>query len=467
MKTRKNNQSQHAVDRSSRLKGVLELLLIIGLILIIPLFFAIKSVANASVAQATGTPYARTTATSVLLSTPSISASSSIQTNAKEPPACTFPLSQITTSQSASENYTFSEPKVVLTAPQGNLYNIAEWLPDNQQVLMTEVLGHDVPVNQGNLENLELFNPVSGGVKVYATRPETHKLPSWDPALNAVLYPVMNYYDIDNTNNTYKFNRQLWVSYGKPDVAQMLADNLSQLPLAVEPGGGETIYLTDKQISKLDKSLKNISPASFDPTQWEYPKGVRDQNPVSFDMAWQPGTSLIFLYSNNYGGGGYTFILNVDSDQVCELNLGGPVTGAHWSSDGHYLATGRATNSHPADLTLLDTMTGQLTTLVGTPQGVAGQLYINDFIWAPDYHHLLAIGSVITAQNGQIGNNTQGLYLVDVASGQSVEIKFADQFYANSSQSMAWSPDGSKLVVRCPTMQIDRLCFISIQESGQ
>jgi hypothetical protein len=41
---------------------------------------------------------------------------------------------------------------------------------------------------------------------------------------------------------------------------------------------------------------------------------------------------------------------------------------------------------------------------------------------------------------------------------------FADGMPMNN---LAWSPDGSKLLIRCPTMEEDRVCFISIQRTAQ
>jgi hypothetical protein len=382
----------------------------------------------------------------------------------KQPPACTFPLANITTPESTPEEYTFSEPQVVLTAPERNLYHIAEWLPDNQQVLMTEELGN----NSDGLESISLYNPETGESKVFAIRPVTYQSPAWQLELNAVVYPVMKYFDINKQNHTYKFTRQLWVSYGDPNTAQLLDDNLPQIPLAINSDGNEMLYLSDKKISKLDKSLKKLSSLPFDAAQWDYSKKLRNDTPISYNMAWQPGTSLIFLYSEGVmGGGGYTFILDADTGRVCELNLGGWAIGARWSSDGRYLAIGRVTNSHLVDLTLLDTTTGNLTTLDNAPQGMEGQLYVNDFIWTPDNHHLLAIGSVISPQDSQRQGNVQGLYLVDIPLSQSVYITEYKSIVSYEDNNWAWSPDGSKLLMRCPTHVVDQICLISVQRAGQ
>lgn len=450
------------MKKTSKAKGVLEILLVIGLILIIPLFFVIRTAANQQPVKKTPMPPMPTTiATLVDTAKP-----------AKQPPACSFPLANITAAESTPEEYTFSEPQVVLTA-NGNIYHLIEWLPDNQQILMTEDLRSNYVNKNDNApqQSISLYNPETGESKVYAIRTEGGDLPAWSPDLNAVVYPVLHYTKIDKQNRANKFTRQLWVSYGNPDTAQMLADNLTQLSFVMRPGGSEMLYFSDKQISKLDKSLKKLPSTSFDSAQWDYAKSRRSDNPIGYKMAWQPGTSLIFLYSEGaMQGGGYTFILDADTGHVCELNFGGWALGAHWSSDGRYLAIIKVMDyAFPfskSDLILLDTKTGKLTTLNVTPQEMEGKHYVDDFVWAPDNRHLLAIGSLISFQNTQ--NDIHGLYLIDSASGQSIPVAPEYQIYVYPVDgSLAWSPDSSKLLIKCPANGVDRICFITVQRAGQ
>jgi len=473
MKTPKNSKSKQSIKRPHKFKEWLEILLAIAAIILIPLFFATRSQAgqpvqtdtlpalgttipSTSTFQAGLTPINQPTPTAL----PNLAAA--VVANGQEPPACSFPLAQIKTSPSAPQNYTFSEPQVVLTAPKGNRYNIAQWLPDDQQVLMTEELRSSVPYGQVAPESIELYNPETGKTKVVATRPISNELPAWLPQLNAVIYPAAIYQGKDQKTNASIFSHQVWISYGDPAGAQKLADNLPQLPMAVKPDGSQTLYFSEKQLSKRNGSMQAISSApSFDSTQWDYGgKGPRDNTPVSYEMAWQPGTSLIFLYSDAaLDKGGYTFILNADTGRVCELNFGGWASSvAHWSSDGRYLAIIRFPT---LDLIVLDTITGKLTTLNIIPQEMTGAHYVLDFVWAPDNQHLLAIGDI------DLGRGTQekiNLYLVDLLSGQSVNIFPAYWLYTNTPPSMAWSPDGSKLVIRCPTDIVDQICFIQVHK---
>jgi hypothetical protein len=305
------------MNRSRKFKGTFETVLVIVLILIIPLFFVIRTMANS---QDEASPVALPTSSAVE------APESEPAATAKQPPQCTFPLAQTTTEESTPEEYTFSEPQIVLTHPD-NLYNIIEWLPDNQQVLMTQDLYNTRETESDKFlrQSIMIYNPETGESKVYAIRHYIEEPPSWQPELNAVVYPAMNFLGIDENTHRLNFTRQVWVSYGDPDATQMLADNLPQFPLAIKPDGSEMIYLSDEQISKRNAALMDIPSVPFDLTQWDYAQVRRNEHPISYEMTWQPGTSLIFLYSNGGGlrMGGYTFVLNADTGKVCELNLGG------------------------------------------------------------------------------------------------------------------------------------------------
>jgi len=481
-----NNHKAHekvgpdTMNRPPNFKGWLEILLAIAAIIIIPLFFAIRSQAgqtantNIQPVSGTGTPPGVIFA-SPPLSTPTVAlpTAAPVAANGKEPPPCTFPLVQIKTVASTSENYTFSGPQVALTAPKGNFYHIIQWIPDNQQVLITEdLLGSYVYQNNTvPQQSISLYNAVTGASKVYAIRPEEFQdSPAWNPALSAVVYPATNYTSIDKAHHTGQFTRQLWISHGDPNAVQKLADNLSPFSFGIKPDGSQMIYRSGNKISGLDKSLKSIPSISFDPTQWDYAKNRRNSLPISFEMAWQPGTSLVFLYSEGANlGGGYTFILNADTGKVCELNLGGWAEFAHWSSDGRYLAIVRSVNytfpTFSAELTVLDTVTGKLEVLHIIPQQIKGGHYANDFAWAPDNRHLLAIGEIYTTPNTP---EQFGLYLIDSASDQGSNVTPAYKFYTSLPQSIAWSPDGSKVAVLCPPGgAVNQICLISVQKSEQ
>ena len=117
-------------------------------------------------------------------------------------------------------------------------------------------------------------------------------------------------------------------------------------------------------------ALDNIPSISFDPTLWTYRQTENNFAPY-FDMAWRPGSSQIFLYSDGDISFGYTFLLDANTGDICELNFGGWAGVARWSSDGRYLAITRATDHYPimsSDLAVLDTTTGNVLTIQVMPQ---------------------------------------------------------------------------------------------------
>ena len=449
---------------------------ILALILLIPLLFVSCGTKPTPVVSATAVPSEPPTqaSTETPMETPTaaLPTAAPVIANGQEPPPCTFPLTQITAAAFAPANYVFSQPKMILNSGH-NSYNIIQWLPNNQQVLVTQELLNtrskgDISPSQ---ESIELFNPLTNRSQVYATRYTTFEgIPLWLPQMNAVIYPARNLLGMDQNTNQPKFSNQIWVSYGDPGTAQKLVDNLPQLSLDVKPDGSEMIYFSDMQIFKRNISLQSIQPIAFDPTQWDYAAGRRSDVPLVFHMVWQPGTSLVFLYGDGlFRFSGYTFILNIDTGKVCELNLGGWVIKARWSSDGRYLAIIRTHDHFPinsSDLAVLDTLTGKVYSINVISSG-EGKHFVYDFVWAPDNHHLLAIG-VLLPPPYQSDDKQSRLYLVDFVSGQSDDVLPMYTFYANDPGSnLAWSSDGSKLLILCPTEKDEQLCFISVHKSGQ
>ncbi len=457
------------MKQQRNLKGLFEILLVIAAILLIPLFFAIGSQAAQGAATPTmvwPSPSPIGAAAQVVVASPTAIPPTSVA-RGKQPPACTFPLAQITAGEPKPENYTFSEPKVVLTDPQ-NVYDIVEWLPDNQQVLITQDQRSTRKMESDKFlrQSIQLYNPTTGKSKIYAIRHHTDEPPIWQPGLNAVVYPDANILGTDEINHRFKFTRQVWVSRGDPKTTQMLADNLSQFSVAVKSDGSQTAYLPNNKIYKSNGLLQGVASTPFNLNEWDYSK-TRNEFPVSYLMIWQPGTSLIFLYSSGDFEGGYTFILDSNTGQVCELNLGGWAARAHWSSNGRYLAIARFQGIRPtasSDLVVLDAVTGKLYTMVVTAQDAKGNHYVTDLAWAPDNHHILVTGGILSLQ-GTKWVGSRGLYLVNFIAGRSDPLltKYSFPTASSSSSNLAWSPDGSKLLVRCPTNEEERVCFISVQ----
>ncbi len=133
-------------------KNILEILLVIGLILIIPLFFSIRTAANSQTVPNTAMPLPPTVVNAL---------ENSNALKPKQPPACTFPLAQTTMAESVPEKYVFSEPQVVIT-PEANdsIVEIVGWLPDSQRVLLIQNFADTIK------QNIELFDTQTGNIQL-------------------------------------------------------------------------------------------------------------------------------------------------------------------------------------------------------------------------------------------------------------------------------------------------------------
>jgi Tol biopolymer transport system component len=446
-------------------------------VLIFSLLFANKIMTGSS-SQTTGdtiTPARQPTFTAVTLTyhtltaaavkpfgtlTPSATPLPPTATSTLAPPQCTFPLAETTEAESTPEEYTFSEPQVVLTDELQP--DIVDWLPDNQNVLIMPLKLIDLGMN-GYQQTIELFNPETGKTQIYATRRRVNEAPpAWNPALNAIVYPAMNVLE-GSTITDFRFTRQVMISYGNPDNTQILADNLPQYYVAVKPDGSQIAYLLDKQLFRLNVELKPLFPISFDREQWDYLHENKDDVTVDYRMAWRPNSPQIFLYNWAFDNLGYTYILDTDTGQLCNLNFGGWALSTRWSPNGRYLAIIRAQDDVPVqstDLAVLDIATGNLY-ILGIPQEIGGRHLIKDIDWAPDNRHLFIVGKS-DVYRGM-------LFLGDFMSQQIDRILPSYEFMTvEVGTNLAWSPDGSKLLLNCSiSEEAKQLCLIFVQTDEQ
>ena len=504
MKTPRKNLD---ANQPHRLKFILGGLLVIGLILVVS-WFAATQIRAGQLTNNVATPYstlASQTAKGTTASQSTMAPQVPIVTTAKEPPACTFPLAQSSTMGSVPENYAFSNPKLVLpNTSTGGLY-LYQWLPDNQRILV----GSESATPSDTGQSIELFNPQTGDTKIVGSRPSFYpEPPVWVASLNAVVYPntvSLSPATFDSNGMAIvppssDYRRQLWISRGNQANAQPVEnaqvtvsnDHRSRVgsafTVAVNSDGSQIAYFdetgTQLQVRKaLQGSLGNAQSSTFDATRWDYRRPANTNLPMALQVAWRPNSTQLFLYSSIQTGG-YTFLLDIQSGQICELNLFGKddpndsrkswAMSAHWSPNGQYLAVIR-TKGPPiidfSDLIVLDAQTGKLYQTDATkltPSGVnsQGNHYISDIAWAPDNIHLAAIGRVDYPTSG--GNSMQvvdRLFLLNFLTGQSVQVSSAEigPNIGNNQTQLLWSVDGSQLMAQCPK----GLCLLSVQKSIQ
>jgi WD40 repeat protein len=418
---------------------------------------------------------------------------------AKEPPSCTFPLPQTTTEESSPENYTFSDPRVMIT-DQNAAFSIIQWLPDSQRALIVRDV---IKKGYEQYNSIELFNPRTVKVQVYA-QPKYRMLPSWIPGLDGVLYPEtrVNSYSTNANGmsiaSTVVSEQILSISNGDPNKIQNIEDEQYKpfvLPhewiissLAVKPDGSQIVYLKtngknlfqfySREVSQGSLRIEQLIP--FDTSLWAYkPQWAYTQLSVdSYGMAWRPNSTQIFLTANNsIYGSMYSFILDLDTGKICQIDFGSaPGESKHaevarWSPNGRYLAIVRGWGYFPVDFTdldVLDTLTGKQYTLAFSLD-VKGTRYVTDIAWGPDNYHLVAIGEVNSFEHCAYSNTciepVDRLYLVDLISGKADLLFPSFQFSSGWGTGLAWSPDGSKLLATCWDGSESRLCLVPVQKT--
>lgn len=357
--------------------------------------------------------------------------------------------------------HTFSEPQVVLT--HTSAIGIAGWLSDGQRLLITR----DIPGT--NRQAIETFNIRTGELSVYAERNGSNGKPIWLPALNAVAYSTL----VDQ-------HHELWVSRGDPQRVERAVPDVLGLSLATEPDGKHLLYfsrLTGERPQQLNVETRAVQEMPLDLAQLRYPKYPEPVQsmlgPSVFKIVWRPDGSQVVFYTIPW-----TFLFDVTTNQVCEIDLGQtrvehmPIWAleAKWSPNGRHLALittgtfpGQASGTGASilytELTILAMETGSLRALQPAPDINGGQHYVTDMAWAPD-SQIIAIRAAVEEKEGVL---YEGLYLVEVLTGQNKHMLPQTMFTGgDAGWSLAWSPDGHRLAVNCPTRNEGRLCLIAV-----
>ncbi|MFZ5879768.1 MAG: TolB family protein [Chloroflexota bacterium] len=416
----------------------------------------------------------------------------------QQPPACTFPLEQTMMEESKPEEYTFSEPRVVLSAPNST-FSISEWLPDSQRILIKRTV---VEQARKKYDSMELFNPTKIKTQTYAKlKPRSYDLPVWVSGLEGVLYQELiaepasydtegNYIppssDIahmllvlsqDGSNNATTIDDS---QYNHWRNTRDIHPTWVFSSLAVKPDGNEIVYL--KASSEIYQFYRRkVSQGQFSAEQL-LPIGadmLKNYNVIQYEMAWRPYTEQIFFAGHDGTGNIQSFLFDMSTGKSCILDFRGSSLGsrhqplyARWSPSGRYLAIVRGNGGFPVDsidLAVLDIATGDLFTLA-LPPITNGVHFVWDVAWAPDNYHIAVIGKITGFFH--CGPNciedTYGLYLVDFISGK-VDLVFPSFQFSGGDvgHNLAWSPDGTKILANCSVENAGRLCLISVQRTPQ
>ena len=293
------------------------------------------------------------------------------QTSIKErPPLCEFrgQAASGPSTPSRLDAFVFSEPQVVLTHTAA--LDIAGWLPDNQQQLITR------GVLEMPRQTIETLDILTGERQVYAESQYPTRRPFWLPDAQAVAY--LDWEFIDKARGQTRWD--LWVSQGSPEQSQRMVQGV----WGTGPGVLATGMVVDPSglLLRLSRTPANLSPLpesarqflqegslAIDPAQLLYikypgPAGEQYRARELF-TASQPKGTQIALYADPY-----LFLADIHTGSICEVDLG-KVQGlprfpyeARWSPNGRYLAMLTTARDPGAlfsfsNVTVLDTITGE------------------------------------------------------------------------------------------------------------
>lgn len=383
------------------------------------------------------------------------------------PPFCTFTdktESETAITQSMLESFAFSKPTIVLTNTAG--IDIAEWLPNNQQLLIAR--SHPDMLEQ----SIETLDIQTSSLQLYAFQKNAGRRPSWSTRAQSVIYSDWAF--IDQKQGAVRWD--LWISSGSPESAVKTVEGLTAMSvIGVDPAGTliraaaseeSLLQLPDIASRYFQEIVIRFSPATL-----LYPKYNFDvpsaHRPLMFSASKQPNDgALVALYADPY-----LYLLDEQTGAICEVDLGrvGELPRwpyiVQWSSDGRRLAMITTANA-PGSLVsfnevfVLDVETGKL-------QQLPAQGYVQEIEWAADSRHILMQVLLDPSTIPPV----QRLFLLDTVSGDQRKVlpDFPVGGGTGTNLQMAWSPDGARIAVKCPLWPTgmgiieDRICMIAVE----
>jgi dipeptidyl aminopeptidase/acylaminoacyl peptidase len=379
---------------------------------------------------------------------PTIQAKSNIQ-----PPICKNKSLLIENLNSQSlETLSISEPEVLFesSAPIG----IADWLPDNQNILIAKSL-------LNGSENIESLNVKTKEDQQIITRQTSGSKPIWLDGNNSLVYADLsnNKFGLvvfDKTKN--KFNKI----------------NQDLFNFSLSSNGTDLAFFSLSDPDKLQLWNSNSYTISLNYDLSKYKYQTQTNNSLvgpgkTFQTTWQPNGNNIALF-----GIGYLYLFDIEDQSVCEAPINQYYKSSRiyksvkWSSDGKFLAV------VSTDLeSQMSTSENELIIWNITDNNIIKPEIKTSFIygitWSGSSNTLAFLSKEgITPLGAPIMN----LFLVSIENMFIKQINSKIQFGGGSSDDwqLSWSHDGSELAVKCPLWQPnsasikeDRICLISIK----
>ena len=327
---------------------------------------------------------------------------------------------------------TLSSPQAAITNAYG--YAVIDWIPDSSKVLIHErVSGLDHSIVALDTSN-NATDVLASNIKLPDVGSE------WTN--NSVIY-------IDLIDGKWTLQT---VDDATRSIQTLYADVHS---VHFDAQDTTVTFLADASITQMSLPQREIITTMFD----FLPVSSSSSVQASYAFEWSPTASNLLIY-------GYQdlYLANSDSDTACFVDLTTQaipsmqrVLNASWSSDGTKIAF--IMTQHPLDalaqstqLLILDVQTNQMKALDGIGSTVI------DLAWSPDNQFLAFLNESST---NEFGVPQYTLTILDVDTGE-VEMLSETAPAGIWQHSLAWSEDGAKIILNCPTEMEGRLCVVDV-----
>ena len=320
-------------------------------------------------------------------------------------------------------------------------FGIANWLPDNQRLLVT--------TGDASFGTISTINSTNGEIQHFADRIDIPSQPVWLENEKAVMF-------IDVAEEGWEAK----LSRGENDSVETVQTNLASAHLSLNPelqeattllpGMPPVSLISTGEIKQLfdEKSQIGLSSIPF-------------SSDDAYKFAWSSNGRWLAQYSI------HGFLLSdMETKHTCLLDLGNVAEqgnrwgiDAQWSSDNRYLGIITAVN-YPGqlvsstELTIVDFQNG----LIQVFKHNASNGSWHDFVWSPYDHGIVAKIAVAQRDNVLL----DGLFFIDVANTSSSRLLPDTTFYAGIiGQGLSWSPNGKLIALTCPN---GPLCLLDVNQ---
>ncbi len=333
----------------------------------------------------------------------------------------------------------FSEPTIVVTNDVG--FSIAEWLPDNRRLLISQ--------GDGAFGTISTLDVTTGEMVEYAQRRDVSNQPIWLDEAQGVMF-------VEVTTE----GRELRFSNGQE--VTPLASELASVSLAKDTSGERVATLFSSELGAL-MTVDTIGQIEFVTTIGlnEDTKRVPSSGGDGYHLAWSPDRNWLVQYD-----GESLYLINTQTQNICSVDLGdygeagrGNVFGVHWSPNSRYLSMTIQRQNPIPELNILDMENMDLSILsfpldfeTWPPERIGSP------VWSPDSRMiLLQTGK----HDAEIARTQAKLLIMNVQTHQYTNV-FPDYTFFPGIGRMVWSSNGSTVAYSCHTATEGNICIMSV-----